>query len=145
MCSPLNFARSTKPKPVTSFPATRTAPEVGVSRQPIKFRSVVLPLPEGPIKLVKDARGICSDMFFRASIPISPTRYVLPTPCVCTIYSILFIPPLASHNRYSCLALASCLLSPLTQACLIRLPCYFLICSSEHRLCPGFCSRHRHF
>ena len=55
MCSPLNFARSTKPKPVTSFPATRTIPVVGVSRQPIRFRSVVLPLPEGPIKDTKEA------------------------------------------------------------------------------------------
>ena len=31
-----------------SLPATSTAPEVGVSTQPIRLSSVVLPLPDGP-------------------------------------------------------------------------------------------------
>jgi hypothetical protein len=31
-----------------SLPATSTVPAVGVSTQPIRFSSVVLPLPEGP-------------------------------------------------------------------------------------------------
>ena len=31
-----------------SLPATSTVPDVGVSTQPIRFSSVVLPLPDGP-------------------------------------------------------------------------------------------------
>ena len=36
-----------------SLPATSTMPDVGVSTQPIRLSSVVLPLPEGPAMEMK--------------------------------------------------------------------------------------------
>ncbi len=71
--------RSACDAPVTSTPATRTEPDVGVSRAPIMFSSVVLPQPEGPTIATKAASSTCRLMPSSAMTSTSPIRYRLVT------------------------------------------------------------------
>ena len=57
-----------------SWPATSTVPLVGTSMQPIRLRSVVLPLPEGPTTMVKRWLGMARLMPFKASTSMAPAR-----------------------------------------------------------------------
>src|SRR6185312_940789 len=58
---------------------TSTVPPVGASMQPMRFRRVVLPLPDAPITIEKRLEGIDSVMPESAFTSVVPTRYVLLT------------------------------------------------------------------
>jgi hypothetical protein len=55
MCSPRKAALARLLKLAASVPATFRRPVVGGSRKPIIFKSVDLPLPDGPTKETKEA------------------------------------------------------------------------------------------
>ncbi len=59
---------------VTFLPAISTEPVVGASMQPIRFKSVVLPLPEGPTTVVNRSGGISSVTPRSARTSVRPTR-----------------------------------------------------------------------
>ena len=69
--------RSACDAPLTSTPATRTDPEVGVSSAPIMFSNVVLPHPDGPTIATNAASSTCRLMPSSAVTSTSPTRYRL--------------------------------------------------------------------
>jgi hypothetical protein len=60
----------------TSVSSTIKIPEVGLSRQPMRFKRVVFPLPDGPTKETKEAGSISKFKFFNASTFNSPFAYV---------------------------------------------------------------------
>src|SRR5207245_11250224 len=65
-------------------PSTATVPAVGVSSAPIRFSSVVLPEPDGPMSATKSPRGMSRSMPCRTSIVSPPRRYVLVSPRIST-------------------------------------------------------------
>src|SRR5262249_50079686 len=58
---------------------TKTAPDVGLSMHPMRFRSVVLPLPDGPTIMEKRCRGISKLIPLIAGTFTAPALYVLRT------------------------------------------------------------------
>src|SRR5262249_39385887 len=61
-----------------------TVPEVGVSRQPIMFKTVVLPLPDGPT-MAKNSPCATARLTPRsASTATFPSRYCFQTCCILT-------------------------------------------------------------
>ena len=74
MCLPRKSAASVPSSEPTSIPATRSCPLEGLSRQPTRFSSVVLPLPEGPTKETKAPDGIEKLSPLNAEVMISPVR-----------------------------------------------------------------------
>ena len=61
------------------LPPTTISPELGLSRPPIRLRSVVLPEPDGPISATKSPRGMSSVRPCRTSIFCLPRSYTLVT------------------------------------------------------------------
>src|SRR5688572_16905137 len=61
-------------------PSTVIVPAVGGSRPPMRFRRVVLPEPDGPMRATKSARSMSRSMPCRTSMLSRPRRYVLVTP-----------------------------------------------------------------
>src|SRR5262249_49204082 len=64
--------------PISCSP-TKTAPDVGLSMQPMRLSSVVLPLPEGPTIMEKRCLGISKLIPLIAGTSTAPALYVLTT------------------------------------------------------------------
>src|SRR6516225_1364126 len=64
--------------PISCSP-TKTVPDVGLSMQPTRLRSVVLPLPDGPTIMEKRCRGISRLIPLIAGTSTAPALYVLTT------------------------------------------------------------------
>src|SRR5512140_1093372 len=77
MCRLRQPARADSLIAETSSPPTRTCPEVGRSMPAIRFKSVVLPEPDGPIKATKSPASTLNE---------SPSRTV--RTCVSRVYCL---------------------------------------------------------
>ena len=75
----------------TSVSSTRKVPEVGLSRQPMRFKRVVLPLPEGPTKETKEAGSISKFRSFNASTFHYPFAYAFDRLFAVTKFMGLFL------------------------------------------------------
>src|SRR5262244_156563 len=64
--------------PISCSP-TKTVPNVGLSMQPMRLRSVVLPLPDGPTMMEKRCRGTPKLIPLIAGTSTAPALYVLTT------------------------------------------------------------------
>src|SRR6266403_6053109 len=70
------YASSSSSSALTSRPASQYLPEVGVSRHPIRFMSVDLPEPEGPMMATYSPRRISTVTPRRAWTSSEPIWYV---------------------------------------------------------------------
>jgi hypothetical protein len=68
-----SFVSSVSFRPLMSTPATETSPEVGWSRQPIRFISVDLPEPDGPMTAVRRPSAMSTETPRSASTAVSPS------------------------------------------------------------------------
>ena len=70
----LRSARPPEESALTDSPSIRTSPAVGVSRQPMRLRSVVLPLPDGPAMATNSPVATVNDTSSSAATPTLPRR-----------------------------------------------------------------------
>src|SRR5262249_6866462 len=86
----------------TGSPSIWTSPDVGVSRQPMRFSSVVLPLPDGPAIARNSPRSTVRETPASAVTVVLPRRYVLVTSANATGLATV-LPP---FNANSCWGVA---------------------------------------
>ena len=72
MCPARHAASFARDRPLSSVPATRKLPEVGESMPAMRFKSVVFPLPDGPIKARNEPCSICRSRSLSGVISVSP-------------------------------------------------------------------------
>jgi len=67
-------ARAPADSALTGSPSIRISPAVGVSRQPMRLSSVVLPLPDGPAMATNSAVATLNETSSSAVTPTLPNR-----------------------------------------------------------------------
>ena len=88
----LRSARAPADSALTASPSMRISPEVGVSRQPMRLSSVLLPLPDGPAMATNSPVATLNETSSSAVTPTLPSRYVLLT-CSTATRSSIRVPP----------------------------------------------------
>src|ERR1700722_8421417 len=89
------YASSSSSRSLTNRPASQYLPELGESRQPIKFISVDLPEPDGPMIATYSPLRISRSTPFRARTCSAPISYTLARS------SVLITMPVATRSsRY---------------------------------------------
>src|ERR1700722_3736396 len=88
-------ARSSSSSSLTCRPASQYFPELGVSRQPIRFISVDLPEPDGPMIATYSPLRICRSTPLSARTCSAPISYTFASSSV-----LMTIPELTRSSRY---------------------------------------------
>src|SRR6266481_1527143 len=93
------YASSSSSRSLTNRPASQYFPELGESRQPIRFISVDLPDPEGPMMATYSPLRISTSTPLSACICSAPISYTLVSSSV-----LMTTPELTRSSRYESVA-----------------------------------------
>src|SRR5580693_3201289 len=96
------YASSSSSRSLTRRPASQYFPSLGESKHPIRFISVDLPEPEGPIMATYSPLRICRSTPLRACTFSEPISYTFARASV-----LITIPELTKSSRYESVAAVS--------------------------------------
>src|SRR5580658_2554173 len=96
------YASSSSSRSLTRRPASQYFPSLGESKHPIRFISVDLPEPEGPIMATYSPLRICRSTPLRACTFSEPISYTFARASV-----LITIPELTKSSRYESVAVVS--------------------------------------